>query len=307
MLALCALAAPAYAEPLDPHQLPSSCDWVVHLDVDELKRGSVGQSLWQSLQTDHRETTEMLTLISGTDVINDIASLGFAGLSQGNGSVFYITGRLNAQQLANLATFATDHLTYTYRTFTVHKWYDANQAQFLYAALVTHHDDHQRLFIADQQNALQDCLDVASQAAPSLAQSRPALTEAPQTTPSKSTGPAAALRAFLSVWPENVPGLDNDDIRPLLRHIDNIDLKIREDTASTHMHLNIAAKQLADVQHLQRLAEGFLSAAVLLRDEVPAFAVATAQTATTRIEGNEVVISFHVDSGDLMQEIARHR
>ena len=45
--------------------------------------------------------------------MQDLTSIGLAGINADNnenGTVFYANGRLNAQQLANVAAFATDHL-----------------------------------------------------------------------------------------------------------------------------------------------------------------------------------------------------
>ena len=186
----------------DQRQLPNECDWVVHVNINQMKQGDAGLWVLDKLAEEHEDTLRMLTLISGSDPMQDLSSIGIAGIAADQGTVFYATGQLNAKQLANLATMTTDHLTFTYRNFTVHKWFDANQGSFLYAALVPE-AKHQRLLIADQQNSLQLFLDAAAQADAS---------QGPQhLTIAKDATPQAAMR----VWPA-VPGLEDEHIRPSL-------------------------------------------------------------------------------------------
>jgi hypothetical protein len=136
-LAALAVTTAAWADSLQPAQIPATARWVIHLDFERLRQGELGRFCLAQLSGDPAgHSFAALAAVYNFDPRRDLLSATFAGKSnRPEDGVAIFRGAFDAERLITLLKASSTYQCQTNGDVAIHSWVDGKNAVRQYAAI----------------------------------------------------------------------------------------------------------------------------------------------------------------------------
>ena len=268
--ALVLLAGPlALAGPLQLQQVDASANWLVHLDMDQLRASQFGQLAREEIRSQNLESKlAAVAQIFSFHPIDDISDVTLYGQGPNKDlAVLILQGNFDPQALLALLQANASYEQIPHANRTVHSWIaekgpDAGQRKFG----IFYGED--LIAMGNTLETLQQATAVLDDTAPNCAALDPfALAEQDR------SGAIVTLAAV------GISEMALDRTRtPLLREVDRLSVMLGETEGLCYAHLICDAKDAQAALQINQIVQGMLAYGALAQDKCPALAVLASAT-----------------------------
>lgn len=245
---LALLAAPIlHAAPFDPKTIPSSAEWYLHGDLDELRKTGIGKIIIDKISSEENDKIAEVSKFLGFDPLTDLTDLTLFGDGKMNRAALIFGGAMNRNHLEEVIVQADDYQSAKHHGSTVHIWRDKGKIQ--YASFL----DDRTLVFSEEREFVDLTLDVAAGRKEPLAES-PALAD---------EHPVVLGVARIS----NIE-LPADEGSKIIRKAESVAMALSEKEGRIHGRLIIGARSEALAKTLGDALAGLIAIGTLTDDTI---------------------------------------
>jgi hypothetical protein len=259
VLAVFLVVSAAGAAPLDTGCIPTSTQWILHIDFDTFRASQLGQLVMAEIKANQQDKIDAFAQLFNIDLTTDISSATIYG--QGNDeskAVFLLAGNFDKNKILALLILNKSYSTSEYNGYTLHHWVDENSKK---SQVGTFAEDG-LIVVAQSQEAVQNFLDVHRGQSVSLKSQKDRLLEVLVS----GVGQGSFIVAAAEQLSELVKAGDNAAI---LKNSSFAVINTGESTGSLVLNIGLDAKTVEVAQQVEIMMQGLLALAKLQHQEHP--------------------------------------
>jgi len=281
-LAVLLAAGTAVGGGIDLRQVPASAQWVLHVDLQRLRDGTIGQRMLADVNDESAQRRfAALTAVLELDVRTDLNSITVHG---GDGkredSVTLVKGRYNAQRLLTLLAANESYACEWVGNVELHRWVDGKGAESFGAFLADG-----TVMIAGSRDAAMRALDLAEGRIPAMS---------PEAMPVGDHMVTVYGSARLSGMNEANPHA------ALLKQSEHMTLTMDERNGEFVGAVTLKARTDEASAQMESIARGLQALMSLSEQERPELARVSKSVAVQR-DGLAVTMSLNVPASDIVR------
>ncbi|MCW1913648.1 hypothetical protein OJ996_08680 [Luteolibacter sp. GHJ8] len=163
ILCLFALAAPLRAGELNPAEIPSNAEWLLHADLDSMRGSETGKAVFAEIENKHGDHLRAFKRMFSIHPVSDLRDVTLYGDGKKDHAVVLIDGTFDKAHMEEVVKSADDYSSSDYSGVKVHTWKDKGTTQ--HAAFAS----ESLLVFSRQETLLKGALDTLKGGAPGSA------------------------------------------------------------------------------------------------------------------------------------------